>query len=370
VAADSGEKTEKPTPRRLREAKKKGQIPRSVDLVQWVSLLAATFVLPWTVGNLSHVIEREFGPLILAGSTGEMSVAMAAFGDLAAGSTLAIAPLFIMIMIWSIVGMVVQGGVVFTGEPLKPKWNRISPKVGFKRIFGVEALAETAKSLIRLGVLGVLISTTLYAATREHLGGNGVDLGVSTELLVEQSILLLRLAAFAGSVVGLADYGFQRWRTTKQLRMSKQEVKQEHRSSEGDPMIRSRRRAAHAKITRNQMLSAVGGARVVVVNPTHFAVALAYSGDGSAPTVVAKGTDELAWRIRERANRHGVPIVDSPPLARALHATVDVGQPIPESFFAAVAIVLAFVMRPRRNRTAATARKVRIPPSKIPLIDA
>jgi len=266
--------------------------------------------------------------------------------------------------------MVVQGGVVFTAHPLKPKWERISPKAGFKRIFGVQSLAETAKSVVRLFVLALLVSTTLFAAARDHLGSNGVGLVGSTDELVHQIVLVLRLAALAGSVVGFADYGFQRWQSAKKLKMSKQEVKQDQKSAEGDPMIRSRRRAAHAKLSRNQMLSAVGDSRVVVVNPTHYAVALSYSADGSAPKVVAKGTDELAWRIRERANHHGIAIIESPPLARALHATVDVGHPIPESFFAAVAIVLAFVMRPRRNRTAATARRVRIPSSKLPLVDA
>ena len=132
-------------------------------------------------------------------------------------------------------------------------------------------------------------------------------------------------------------------------------------------MIRSRRRQAHAKITRNQMLSAVNGATVVVVNPTHYSVALAYADDGSAPIVVAKGTDELAFRIRERARLGEIPIVESPPLARALHASVEVNDPIPESFFEAVAIVLAFVMRPRANRASATTRRVSIPNSKLPV---
>jgi len=266
--------------------------------------------------------------------------------------------------------MAAQGGVVLTGDPIKPKWERISPKSGFKRVFGVASLVETGKEVVRLTVLAILVATTLVAAGRDHLMSGGLSLRFSTDLLLGQVIVLLRLAAFIGSVVGLADYAFQRWQTTKKLKMSKQEIKQESKSSEGDPMIRSRRRQAHAKITRNQMLSAVKGATVVVVNPTHYSVALAYADDGSAPVVVAKGTDELAFRIRERARLGEIPIVESPPLARALHATVEVNDPIPDSFFEAVAIVLAFVMRPRANKASAATRRVSIPNSKLPAAPA
>lgn len=363
---EGGQKTEKPTPRKLQEARKKGQIPRSVDLVQWLTLLAASFILPVTLERLIRRTGTDFQATFQMAGSGEIGPTLAHVASSSASAAIGLIPLLGLVVVSSIIGMAAQGGVVLTIDPIKPKKERISPKAGFKRVFGVQALMETGKAVIRLTVLSALVATTLYAAARDHLIANGLALRVSTEMLVDQVVLLLRLAALIGSVVGSADYAFQRWQSTKKLKMSKQEVKQEAKSSEGDPMIRSRRRQAHQKLSRNQMLSAVNGAAVVVVNPSHYSVALAYADDGAAPVVVAKGTDELAFRIRERARLAEVPIVESPPLARALHASIDVGEPIPESFFEAVAIVLAFVMRPRANKASATVRRVHVPASKVP----
>lgn len=364
---DSGQKTEKPTPKKLRDARKKGQIPRSVDLVQWVTLLAASFVLPFTLDRLIRRSGRDFQATFQMAATGELGPTLGHVASSAGSAVIGLIPLFALVVVSSILGMAAQGGLVLTADPIKPKWERVSPKAGFKRVFGVQSLMESGKAVVRLLVLSALVATTLFAAARDHLIANGLALRVSTDLLIDQMVLLLRLAALIGALVGLADYAFQRWQMMKKLKMSKQEVKQEAKNTEGDPMIRSRRRQAHAKLSRNQMLSAVNGAAVVVVNPTHYSVALAYDDDGEAPVVVAKGTDELAFRIRERARLAEVPIVESPPLARALHASVEVNDMIPESFFEAVAIVLAFVMRPRANKTASATRRVHVPLSKLPM---
>ncbi len=365
MAADSGDKSEKPTPKKLRDARKKGQIPRSVDLVQWLTLLGASFLLPTVLGNILSQLADGSRNMIGLAAQGEPGPAMAAAASVARGAAFGMIPLFGFVVAAAIIGMAAQGGLVLTGEPLKPKWDRVSPKAGLKRIFSMQSVFETAKAVARLAVLGLLVGTTLFASARDHLAANGVDLRSSAEMLIGQTLMLFRLAALIGSVIGLADYAFQRWQTMKKMKMSKQEVKQEHRSSEGDPMTRGRRRAAHAKLTRNQMLTAVKDATVIVVNPSHYAVALSYRNDGGAPVVVAKGTEELALRIRERAKQSNVPIIESPPLARALHASADVGSAIPEDFFEAVAIVLAFVMRPRANNSQ-TIRRVTVPNSKIP----
>lgn len=363
---EGGQKTEKPTPRKLREARKKGQIPRSVDLVQWLTLLAACFLLPSTLERLIRRTGTDFRTTFGIAATGDIGPTLSHVASSAGNAAFGLTPLFGFVVVSSIVGMAAQGGIVLTGDPIKPKWERISPKAGFKRVFGVASLVETGKAVARLSVLAILVATTLFAAGRDHLLASGLSLSVSTEMLIDQVVLLLRLAALIGSVIGLADYAFQRWQTMRKLKMSKQEIKQESKSSEGDPTIRSRRRQAHQKLTRNQMLSAVNGATVVVVNPTHFSVALRYNDDGEAPMVVAKGADDLAFRIRDRARIADVPIVESPPLARALFANVEVNQPIPASFFEAVAIVLAFVMRPRANKASTTTRRVSIPNSKLP----
>jgi flagellar biosynthetic protein FlhB len=368
MAKDTGDKTEKPTPRRLREARKKGQIPRSVDLVQWLTLLAATFLLPSVLRNTLEVTADGMRQMVDLAGSGETAPALAAAASTSSRAAFSLAPLLGFVAVSAIIGMAAQGGLVITGDPLKPKWERISPKAGFKRLFSMQSVFDTAKAVARLGVLAILAGTTLFAAGRDHLLANGLDLRTSTGLLIDQTLLLLRLAALIGSVIGLADYAFQRWQSMKKLKMSKQEVRQEQKSSEGDPSLKGRRRQAHAKITRNQMLSAVPNAAVVIVNPTHYSVALEYHNDGGTPIVVAKGTDELAFRIRERARLAKVPIVESPPLTRALHASTEVGTPIPTEFFEAVAIVLAFVMRPRPH-AAEVVRRVSIPNSKLPRSD-
>ncbi len=352
AAKDSGQKTEKPTPRRLKEARKKGQIPRSVDLVQWITLLAATFIVPSTFDGVLGSMEERMAMAMHMAAGGRTGPAFAATISMAGSATLAMGGLFAFVVASSILGMAAQGGLVLTGHPLKPKWERVSPKAGLKRLFSVQSVMETAKAVTRLLVLAVLVSTTLMAAAETHVFSAGLDLRTSTNVLIDQVLLVLRLAAFGGTAVGLADYAFQRWQTMKKLKMSKHEVKEDQKSSDGDPAVRNRRRAAHAKLSRNQMLRAVTDATVIVVNPTHYAVALTYGDDGKAPTMAAKGTDELSWRIRERAALAGVPIVESPPLARALHASVDVGDAIPEAFFEAVAIVLAFVLKERNKPSA------------------
>lgn len=365
MAQDSGQKTEKPTPKKLRDAKKKGQIPRSVDLVQWCTLLLATFVLPAVLENVLRTTGRSFTKLIALAAAGEVGPTLAETVNLAGRATFALSPLFLLVLCSSIVGMLLQGGAVLTLHPVKPKFERISPKAGLKRLFSVQSLVETGKAVTRLVVLAALVATAIVSAGQDHLTAAGLTAELSTEMLIDQLIFLLRLSALIGAAIGLLDYAFQRWQSMKKLRMTKHEVKQEHRNTEGDPATRGRRQSAHAKLSRNQMLKAVSGATVVVVNPSHYAVALTYDNDGGAPVVVAKGTEEVAWRIRERARLGDVPIVESPPLARALHAVVDVGDPIPESFFEAVAIVLAFVMRPRAN-TSHAVRRVAVPASKVP----
>ena len=362
---DSGQKTEKPTPRRLREARNKGQIPRSVDLVQWLTLLAASFLLPSTIGGVLDRLEDRFAEALAFAASGDVGPTLEATARMSGYGLLGLTTLFGFVVASSILGMAAQGGVVFTAHPLKPKMERISPKAGFKRLFSVQSVMETGKAVIRLFVLGIIVATTLTGAAAGHLLGAQLSLEAATNLLIDEVLLIIRLSALIGSIIGMADYAFQRWQSMKKLKMSKHEVKQDQKSSEGDPVIRSRRRAAHQKLTRNQVLSAVSESTVIVTNPTHFAVALYYGEDGSAPVVKAKGSDELAMRIRERGKIAEVPIIESPPLARALHASVEIGEAIPEEFFEAVAIVLAFVMRPRRNRLEGP-RQVTVPPSKIP----
>ncbi len=362
--SDNAQKTEKPTPRKLREARRKGQIPRSPDLVGWLVLLVLSFVLPLLARRIHGAFVRYFDVATEAVVVGDETRAMTESMAIAGRLTLILLPFLGLAALLSAVLMAVQGGVTLTFEPLRPKLERISPQVGLKRLFSAQSAVDTAKALVRLvalGLLVVLVARTQVAAlltsTSRALAPAGAD--VAGGLL-----LLIRLGAIVGVVVGAADYAFQRRKIGKQLRMSKHEVKQENRNTEGDPLTKSRRRAQHAKVSRNQMLAAVNDASVVVVNPTHVAVALSYDA-GQVPTVVAKGGDELAMRIRERAFAGNVPVIEARPLARILHDTMDVGEEIPAHLYEAVAIVIAFVMRSAPNPFAGLVRRVDIPPSKM-----
>ncbi|MGH1504204.1 MAG: EscU/YscU/HrcU family type III secretion system export apparatus switch protein [Acidimicrobiales bacterium] len=357
---DTGDKTEKPTPKKLREARKKGQIPRSPDLVGWVVLFVSSFVLPSAVTSTARALSTLTTDGLAAAAAGDDGRVMSLGAEIPALAGLAMAPLLAVAFMVTALGMVVQGGVALSLDPLKPKAERISPKAGIKRLFSSQSLVDTGKAVARLVVLGALVANVITGAITAYLGSASTDLGVIGPLLAADVLLLVRLAAIAGIVVGFGDYAFQRHKINKQLKMSKHEVKQETKNSEGDAMVRQRRRAMHAQLNRNQMLAAVPDASVVVVNPTHVAVALKYE-SGGVPRVVAKGGDDLAMRIRERAFGAGVPVVEVRPLARVLFDVVDIGSEVPARLYEAVAIVIAFVMRTPSSTVGGAIRRVNVP---------
>jgi flagellar biosynthesis protein FlhB len=358
---DSGTKTEKPTPKRRQDARKEGQIARSVDLVQWVALLIATFVLPRTVGAAMDRLADASRQLLATAARGEAGPAFGALGELLVSLAAALAPLFVLMLVVVLLGLASQGGVVIATKALAPKWERISPKKGLKRIFSAQSLMETAKALTRLVIFGVVVWVVVRSSVLELLTGTPKSLDIVAPALGRTVLLTLRLSAAAGIVVGVADMVFQRWQQEKKLRMSRQDIRQEMKNSEGDPMVRSRRRAAHAKLSRNALLAGVDDATVVVVNPTHVAVALRYRDGDGAPVVVAKGGDEVARRIRERALEQRVPVLEARPLARVLFDTVDIGEHIPGELFEAVAVVLAFVFRDRRRAWSGGVHRIEVP---------
>lgn len=369
MAQSSGEKSEKPTPKKLKEARKKGQIPKSVDTVQWLVLLMSTWFIPPLISGLGDSLTAEMRTMMSAAATGEVGLVMERLDDSLYLMTWAMLPMFGLVCLTIVVGMTIQGGIVISGESLKPKAERISPKAGLKRLFSPEPLVDTAKSIVRLLMLAALSATVLRSILEEHLLPIPVALDAAALRLGEQMLTLVRMVAFAGLLVGGADYAYQRYKVGKQLKMTKEEVKQEYKQSEGDPAMKSRRRQAHAKLSRNQMLAAVPDASAVVVNPTHVAVAILYEEGSGAPRVVAKGGDGLAMRIRERAKESGVPIVEARPLARILHDRVEVGETIPNELFRAIAIVLAFVMRNPKSTVSDTIRRVKIPASAMRIPD-
>ncbi len=365
MAEDQGSKTEKATPKRRREARAEGQIPRSVDVVQWSVLVMATFFGPPLLGPLLTSLQIRSRAAIVLSAQRELDPVLGLLWGLVLDLAIVIISMMVLIMMMTLAGLAVQGGVVVSGRSLKPKLQRLSPVAGFKRLVSPDAIVDTAKSLLRLVMLAVVVALVVPSVAEEHLGGGAVGASNGTRLAAADVILLLRLLAVAGLLVGLADIGFQRWRTERKLRMTKHEVKQEVRSSEGNPEVRARRRQLHQRMTRNQMLAAVPDSSVVVVNPIHVAVALKY-GDGlAAPRVVAKGIDDVAERIRIRAVEADVPLVESRALAWLLHDTTEVGRDVPLELYHAVALVLAFVLRSRPGALSGMIRRVNVPSSAL-----
>jgi flagellar biosynthetic protein FlhB len=269
---------------------------------------------------------------------------------------LPLAPVALAALAGSILGTASQG-VFLTGKTIKPKFSRLSPKQGVKRMFGPKALWEAVKALAKVVAISVVFFVLGRDRLPELIGSGVMPLGVVLDHTRGGIETLLWTTAATGLVLALADYAFQRRTIMKDLRMTPREIKDEFRQSEGDPQIKSAMRARQMAISRNRMLSAVAGADVVLVNPTHIAVALKYDRGRGAPRVVAKGSGALALKIKELAREHRVPVVEDKPLARTVYRVCDLDDEIPAELYLAVARILAVVMATGRPATNAGPRR-------------
>jgi flagellar biosynthetic protein FlhB len=342
------ERTEEPTAKRKREARLDGQLARSPELVAWGQLLAASLLIRASITLGGHSLLELMDQMDKALAQPEPGTALRLLGTAAQGAALALAPLAGGMFVLGVVGNLAQIGLAFSPRALKPKWQRVNPAKGLKRLISPAALWEAAKSLLKFAVLGLVAWPTIrHLATTLAVGGP-LPAGQVLGLVGASALRLMRDTALAGLALAALDYGFQRRRVRKGLMMTRQEVRDEYRQSEGDPMTRSRIRQRQVEMSRNRMMAAVAVSSVVVVNPTHIAVALEYRPELGAPRVVAKGQGHIAARIREEAEKHNVPIVRDVPLARTLHAACKVGQAIPADLYEAVARLLAFVFNLKR----------------------
>jgi flagellar biosynthesis protein FlhB len=344
------ERTEQPTAKRKREARLDGQLARSPELVAWAQVLAASFLIRASVGLGGRSLAQLMDQIQTAVAHPQTDSALRLLGVAARGGALALAPLAGGMVVLGVAGNLAQVGLAFSPRALRPKWHRIDPAKGFKRILSPQSGWEALKSLLKFAVLTLVAWPTLSHLAKTLTGGP-VPVGQLLWLVGETTLRLVRNTGLAGLALAGADYAFQRRRVKKATMMTRQEVREEHRQSDGDPHMRSRIRQRQAEMSRNRMMAAVGKATVVVVNPTHIAVALRYASGAGAPRVVAKGRGFVAARIREEAERHGVPVVRDVPLARTLHATCRLDREIPAELYEAVARLLAFVFS-LRKRTA------------------
>lgn len=348
-----GEKTETPTPRRLEEARERGQVPRSADLTAALVLLAGVGALYLVGGQVGEALTGALRQMLEFGHVEEMTsqTVMTEFMTSTRTFALAIVPIMAVVAVAGIAANLIQSGPVFSGHPLMPSLDKLSPIKGFGRIFSKRSLMRFVSNMAKLAAI-TWISYVVIAGDHERilaLSGMSIRqmMTCGTEIVLG---LGLKLAAVF-VVLALFDYMYQRWQYTQDLRMTKQEVREEMKRMEGDPLIREQRRHIQRQMAMHRMSAEVPKADAVITNPTHFAIAIRYDADDmAAPRVVAKGADLLARRIREIAMEHGVPIIEKPDLARALYRAVEVGQEIPVQFYQAVAEVLAFVYRLANRR--------------------
>jgi flagellar biosynthetic protein FlhB len=336
AGGSGGDKTEKATPKRREEARKKGQVAKSADLNGSIVLLAALFALSiwgphvWQEmgasmrNTLAMIAQPE---AVTAGGIGKL------FMEGGRTAVMAVAPVAIVCLIAGVLSNIAQVKLKPSVQALKPDFKRIDPLKGAKNLFGPNLIFEGGKNLTKVAIVGVISA---------FVGMAPADL---VSKLATTVLGIAQRAAIAYILIGLADYAYQRWRTEKSMKMDKQEVKEEQKSFTSPPEVRSAIRRRQMQAAKARMMSAVPEADVVVTNPTHYAVALAYDGQKPAPEVLAKGKDLVAAQIRKLAAENGVPVIEDPPLARSLHANVEVGHQVPEELFAAVAQLLAFVYR-------------------------
>lgn len=355
MADDLGERTEDPTGRRLGEARGKGQVAKSQDLGATVSLIGGLVLL--VVFGSSLV--RVFG-VVMRGSLGaeagealDPSTAWPALAWALGQSAIAAGPILAIVVVVAVVSQYVQVGWLFTLYPVTPKLGALNPAGGIKRLLGMRGLVKSGLGLIKMVLVGIVAWLVIARQTQRLAALPGME---APAALMTVLLLMAELAAWLLAImliIALADWVYQKWQHKKDLRMTKQEVKDERRMMDGSPEVKKRRMKMAMDIAMHRVQQSVPKADVVLTNPTHFSVALRYDPKSMrAPRVVAKGADLMAFRIRHVAMASGVPIVERPPLARAIYWGVEVGREVSPEHYEAVAEVLAYVYRLKGRRVA------------------
>jgi flagellar biosynthetic protein FlhB len=345
---DKSSQTEEPTQKRLAEAHDHGDVVKSTEVSTFVVLAGGTLAIAIfgrsaaeSLATTMRMFLEQPDRFSLGG--GDLQAMM---GSILWRMTTILGPFFALLVAAGLGGNLIQHRPVFTFDRIKPDFSKLSLGSGLKRMFGVDGLSNLAKGLIKIAIVGLAIWTQVWpervkleSVLDQSPAGVAGDM---SHLLFK--VLIAALAALA--LIAAGDYFLQRFRFIQRNRMSKQEIKEEFRQTEGDPAVKAKIRQIRMERSRRRMIAAVPEATVIITNPTHFAVALKYeSGKMAAPVCVAKGVDALALRIREVAKAHDVPIIENPPLARALHASVEVDQAIPAEHYKAVAQVIGYVMK-------------------------
>lgn len=343
---DSGEKTEEPTAKKLEDARKKGQIARSKELGTMFVLMGSGFALI-IMGNslvegLTNIMRKLFSP-----SRHEMMNLSALFKLVGTASLEVVQPLiwiFVIISVAAFIGNTMLGGINFSWDAMMPKWSKLSPIAGVKRILGVQALVEFIKSILKFFVVFLVSILLLVSLFDDILSLSKLTIPNNFSESVDLLLFMFLVLASSLAIIAVIDAPYQVWNHNRQLKMSLKDIKDENKDAEGSPETKGRIRRAQYEMSQRRMMADVKDADVIITNPTHFSIGLQYDTEkGGAPKLIAKGVDEMAIHIRTIAKEHDVEIITSPALARSIYYTTELQEEIPEELFAAVAQILAFV---------------------------
>ncbi len=344
------ERTEDPTQKKLDDALERGDVAKSQEVNTWFIIAGATLILLAFSGQMSGGLQTSLRGILA--NAHDIPVdgrgVLRMTGRLGIEVIAAIAIPFLLLALAAVAGNMIQHRLVWSLESLKPKLNKISPGAGFGRLFSKQALANFVKGLIKIGLLGAVMTALLWP--ERHRLDTLVTIDPAAILPLTKTLALDVMGTVVAilALIAAADYLFQYRQWFERQKMSLQEIKDEFKQSEGDPMMKGRLRQMRMEKSRRRMMAEVPKASVIITNPTHYAVALQYERGMNAPVCLAKGVDAVALKIREVAGKHNIPIVENPPLARALHATAELDKEIPIEHYKAVAEVIGYVMRLRR----------------------
>jgi flagellar biosynthetic protein FlhB len=333
----------------MKKARREGQIPKAPEIGSWLAVLVATWMIPTTIGRGEKVVTATLLQVHTQAVSPDVGQLAGLIGHAMLGVVTTVGPLAAVAILTVIVANLAQGGLHLAPKTLGFKFGRMNPLKGVKRMFGPHGLQETVKALIKVCTISGLAWTSLHHVADSLVGGAGLSLGTTIAVFATAVLALVRQIAIIAIGIAIIDGFISHRRAMKGLKMTKQEVEDEHKQTEGSPEIKQAIRRRQYAISRNRMIRDVATADVVLANPTHVAVALKYTRGRGAPRVIAKGAGLVAAKIRSEADRNRIPIVVDIPLARSIYKSVELGHEIPAELFTAVAKILAFVMSLRKR---------------------
>ena len=350
---DDASKTEEPTDKKLADARKKGQVATSKEVGSFFVLLGGTIMILLMAPGMAEGVMRVVIPFVERPDMMEMNgpALLKTAISILQGLAFSIGLPILMLLVFGVLGHVVQNGLLFAGERIKPDLSKINPLKGLKNIFGMKNLVEFLKAILKLVLVGLILVLIITPELDNIPAYTGFSLKSVIDELYDMTAIMLIVVLSLTAIIAALDFSYQKYEFKKRMRMTQQEVKDEHKQMEGSPEIKAKIRQIRNERAQQRMMQAVPTADVVVTNPTHYAVALKYDMETmAAPVCVAKGQDNIALKIRDVAEENDVVIMENPPVARALYATVEIDQQVPPEHYQAVAEIISYVYKLKKRK--------------------